>query len=276
MTSAGPHLPGKPLRLPYVLAFAGARFAAPADQWQTLSDFVDWAETDVTFPLSCSPVTDPDTGRRRSHLRHWLSINPHTGAVELAPRTDTEAAKVQARHMVWALTHDPGHRPACERVEGTLRRWVGPVCPGAPRGRSTPADPTALEPDTCGWSRSTTTTDQMLDVRTVTRAVAYLDAGLDLHHSAAWLAIGAQPDLVERSRRLLAAVGKARAEDDLMGFVTYKVGGGRRLHVGQNAVTDGGRLQQAISEWVGWKFAIAHREMRDIEARLDEEAPTSP
>lgn len=243
-----------PLRLPYPLAHAALMLDAPAADWTTLGDFVAWAETSLRFPVSCCPIIDPATGRRRGALRHQMTINPHTGATAAAPTTETEAAKVAAKHTLWALTHTPTEPPACMRVEAALARWVGPVHPGEV--------PTA--PGVLVWPR-TSTNERMRAVRSMVRGVQYLDHDLDVWEDADWLGIGVRPDLVTWTRALLSAVGHPRSENRLVGFLEHKVGARGTLKPGQKAVADEVWLLSVVKDWVMRTFHVSYQSMAQMQ-----------
>jgi hypothetical protein len=218
------------LEVPVGVSMALSFLGAPVQQMTSTGQMVAWAEDALGFRLTCCGSTT--RGRVTGYARHWVKVDPHTGATVPAP-TAREAEKTDAVHLLWALSHD-AEAPGCLRAGDALATWVGPVHPGW------------LAP----WPRSAAATSLMREVRTVVRAVEYLDAGLDLHAHQPWLSIGAHPSTIAYTRDLLGTAGLDRHEPRLVEHLCHKVGLRGTLKVGQKAVSDTAWLNAVVEGWV--------------------------
>ena len=213
-----------------------------AGQLRDTADLVAWLEQWLEFTVACchppAPAGAPRAGvagTGRGFIRHWVKADPHTGSVVALYRTATEQRRVEARHMLWALTHAVDERLTCARIEATLSEWVGSAHPG-------PGTP---------WSRSSDR--QFRTVRTALRTVQYLDAGFDLFESQRWLAIGVRPETVGWARRALEAFrvdGTPGGEDEqrLIAHIENRTGMNGAQGAGVTVTFDGW-MRANVAEW---------------------------
>lgn len=238
MTSPAPTArPASGVDLPLVVMCAAVRVGAPHDDWHTTGDLVAWVSTSLGFTLPCCP-TDALRSRSAGAVRHWVRSDPRTEETAAAPdlslsltRRASVQAKVDAKHLLWALTHTRDEGPSCVQAGPALATWVGMVHPGS------------MAP----WAPSSN--DRMRAVRTMLRAGQYLDAGLDLHAHEGWLAIGVHPQVLEWIRGLLISAVPHIDEAGLLRHLERKVGMRGTLKVGQKAVTDTAWLCAVVQDW---------------------------
>lgn len=223
--------------LPLLVACAADRLGAPRRDWDTTDDLIGWVETSLGFTLPCCP-TDALRSRSVGAVRHWVRADPWTEETVAGPdpthslvRHASTQATVEAKHMVWALTHTRDEGTSCVQAGAALATWVGLVHPGT----MTP------------WAPSSN--DRMRAVRTMLRTGQYLNAGLDLHTHEDWLAVGVHPQVLVWIRELLNSAVPTLDEAAMLRYLERKVGMRGTLKVGQNAVTDTAWLCAVVQDW---------------------------
>lgn len=165
-----------------------------APDLSSAGQFVHWAESSLSMSFMCSGKPEPDPGsRRRTHKivgarKHTVRVDPHDGSTTSVVKTAAEADKVAASHTMWALLV-PGIPNQCMLVPKTLD-WFGDH---RELGRRAWSSPQAAK--------------RMYAIRTVMRAVQYLDAGLDLREAHYWLALNLPPRM---AADLQAAISNGR------------------------------------------------------------------
>lgn len=239
MTSTA-HVAGCPptgVRLPVVVVNAADRLGAPRQDWHSTDDLVGWVTTSLGFTMPCSPI-DALRSRSAGAVRHWVLADPRTEETVVAPdptqspkRQASTQEKVDAKHMLWALTHTRDDGPPCEQAGWALATWVGTVHPGS------------MAP----WAPSSN--DRMRAVRTMLRTVQYVDAGLDLQANEGWLAIGVHSHVLSWVRDLLNSVDPPIDEAGLLRYLERQVGMRGTLKVGQKAVADSAWLCAVVQDW---------------------------
>lgn len=137
----------------------------------TTAQVADWATEHLGFAFTCCL---PGDGTTRGAVRHWVRVDPYTGATSTEPPptrplTPTQVHRIDAEHTLWALAHPAP--PPCTQVGVGLPDWVGEH-PGR-----LPIPKTLLP--------------RMLAVRTVLRTVDWAAAGHDPAEYPGWFRLGA-------------------------------------------------------------------------------------